>query len=474
MQTQKMADKNIKHHADILNSIIESSFDGLWICDAEGNVLKINRASERINEIKAEDVLGRNVSELVDEGLFDESVTLEVIKKKKPATIMQNLKSGKQLLVTGNPIFIDGNLRYIVTNDRDITELMRLKRELDESREITKRYYTKLQESLDARGNDQLVFCSKEMKTVFETIRKVSEVDVTVFLQGESGVGKNHVARMIHKYSDRSDYPFIQVNCGAIPDNLLESELFGYVGGAFTGARKEGKAGIFEMAHHGTLFLDEIAEMPLNLQVKLLDFLDTGKMKRVGDTISREIDVRIIAASNRNVEEYVKEKKFRKDLYFRLNIVPITIPPLRERRDDIPLLMAHFLKIFNKKHKKNLSISTYIIDTLYNYHFPGNVRELSNLVERMVVMAKGSQITKEDIPSYILEDSREDFIPFNDPSSWTKSTLGEMIEKLEQEIFGTFLEQAKTQQEMARILGISQPTVARKLKKYNMSHHKKK
>jgi len=469
-----MADKNIKHHADILNAIIESSFDGLWICDAEGNVLKINKASERINEIKASDVIGRNVKDLVEEGMFDESVTIKVMEKKKPVTIIQKLKSGKQLLVTGNPIFIDGNLRYIVTNDRDITELMHLKRELDESRKITKRYYAKLQESLDAKGNDQLVFCSKEMKTVFETIRKVSEVDVTVFLQGESGVGKNHVARMIHKYSDRSDYPFIHVNCGAIPDNLLESELFGYVGGAFTGARKEGKAGMFETAHHGTLFLDEIAEMPLNLQVKLLDFLDTGKMKRVGDTISREIDVRVIAASNRNVEEYVKEKKFRKDLYFRLNIVPITIPPLRERRDDIPLLTAHFLKIFNRKHNKSLSISTEVIDILYNYHFPGNIRELSNLVERMVVMAKGDQMSKENIPSYILEDSRKDFIPFNDPSSWTKSTLREMIEKLEQEIFETFLKQAKTQQEMARILGISQPTVARKLKKYNMSHHKKK
>ncbi len=463
-----MAYKSIKHHADILDAIIESSYDGLWICDANGTVLKINKASERINEIRAEDVLGRNVRDLVDEGLFNESVTLKVMEKNKPVTIIQNLKSGKQLLVTGNPIFIDGKLKYIVTNDRDITELMRLKRELEESRKITKRYYERLQEVLDEGKSDQFIFCSKEMKTVFETIKRVSEVDVTIFLQGESGVGKNHVARMIHKYSDRSDFPFVHVNCGAIPENLLESELFGYVKGAFTGAKNEGKPGMFEMANKGTLFLDEITEMPLNLQVKLLHFLDSGKMKRVGDVATKEISVRIIAASNRDVKEYVKQKKFREDLFFRLNIVPITIPPLRERKDDIPLLMAHFLKIFNKKHKKNLSISTKVIDMFYHYHFPGNIRELSNLVERMVVMTKGDKITEVNVPNYILEGLTNDFTPFASSPPWAMGTLRDTIEKLEQEMFKTLLEQSKTQQEMAEILGISQPTVARKLKKYHI------
>ena len=460
---------NLTDHGNILDAIIESSYDGLWICDAQGVILKVNRASERINGIRSSDVIGRNVKDLVKEGVFDKSVTLEVIKKKKRVTIVQKLKSGRQLLVTGNPVFIGGQLKYIVTNDRDITELSRLRRNLEDTQAIKETYYKKLQETLENGSNGHLIFCSKEMKKVFETIERVSKVDVTVFLQGESGVGKTHIARMIHNYSERSNFRFIHVDCGVIPENLMESELFGYVEGAFTGAKREGKAGLVEIAHRGTLFLDEITEMPLGLQVKLLHFLDSGKMKRIGDTDSKEIDVRIIAASNRNVEKYVRDKLFREDLYFRLNIVPITIPPLRSRRDDIPLLVAHFLQVFTKKYRKRLSMSPHVVDILYNYEFPGNIRELSNLVERMVVMAETNRITEKDIPTHILENLKKDFLPFDEAESWVvKKSLREIIESLEEEIFRKLVEESKTQLEIARILGISQPTVARKLRKYNI------
>lgn len=275
---------HIDHHADILSAIIESSFDGLWICNGEGEILKINKASEKINSISADQVVGKNIRELVEKGYFDRSVTLEVMKKKKRVSILQNLNNGKKLLVTGNPIFVDGKLRYVVTNDRDITELIHLKEELEESRELSKKYQQKLQEILhkEIDEKENFVFCSKEMNKVYEMIRKVAEVGVTVFLQGESGVGKSRIARLIHEYSERRKGPFIHVNCGAIPETLLESELFGYVKGAFTGANKEGKPGMFEIADKGTLFLDEIAEMPQDLQVKLLHFLDSEKIKGVG------------------------------------------------------------------------------------------------------------------------------------------------------------------------------------------------
>ena len=461
--------KPLKHHADVLDAIIESSYDGLWICDGEGKVLKINRASEKINGVNAEDVVGRNVKELVREGYFDKSVTLEVLKKKKRVSLLQNLNNGKTLLVTGNPIFIDGKLEYVVTNDRDITELIHLKEELEESRKTSLKYYRKLQDALK-KGQDEessIIFCSKLMRSIQETIQNVSEVDVTVFLQGESGVGKSRLAKMIHTLSERSKGPFIHVNCGAIPENLLESELFGYVKGAFTGARKEGKPGMVEMANRGTLFLDEITELPLNLQVKLLHFLDSGIIKRVGDTKERKVNVRIIAASNRDIAQYVKAKRFREDLYFRLNIVPIVIPPLRDRQEDIPLLIAYFLERFNDKYKKDVTISPEAVDLLCRYSFPGNIRELSNILERLVVMSRNTQIEVGDLPDYVKEDM---LVPIEGNSSAgpVKTTLKNVMAEYEKNILKQAMTVCRTQLELAAFLGVSQPTIARKLRQYKL------
>ncbi len=465
--------KPLKHHADVLDAIIESSYDGLWICDGKGKVLKINRASEKINEVKAKDVIGRNVSDLVREGLFDKSVTLEVLKRKKRVSILQTLNNGKTLLVTGNPIFIEGKLEYVVTNDRDITELIHLKEELEESRKTSLKYYRKLQDALKKERDEEnrIVFCSKVMRSIQETIQNVSEVDVTVFLQGESGVGKSRLATMIHTLSERSKGPFIHVNCGAIPENLLESELFGYVKGAFTGARKEGKPGMVELADNGTLFLDEITELPLNLQVKLLHFLDSGIIKRVGDTRERKVNVRIIAASNRDITQYVKAKHFREDLYFRLNIVPIIIPPLRERQEDIPLLIAYFLERFDEKYGKDVTISPEAVDLLCRYSFPGNIRELSNILERLVVMSRNTQIEAGDLPDYVKENI---FVPIEgySPVSPLKTTLKNLLAEYEMNILKKALAVCKTQQEMAKLLGVSQPTIARKIKEYRLNKRK--
>ena len=460
---------HIEHHAEILNAIIESSFDGLWICNAEGEVLKINKASEKINSISAEQVVGKNVKDLMEQGLFDRSVTLEVMKKKKRVSILQNLNNGKELLVTGNPIIVDSKLTYIVTNDRDITELIELKEELEESREISRKYRQKLQEVLHKENEDteNFVFCSKEMKKVYEMIQKVSEVGVTVFLQGESGVGKSRIARLIHEYSERRKGPFIHVNCGAIPETLLESELFGYVKGAFTDANEDGKPGMFELADGGTLFLDEITEMPLDLQVKLLHFLDSEKIKRVGDTLTRKIDVRIIVASNRNIQGLVEKKKFREDLFFRVNIVPIEIPPLRNRKEDVPLLLSYFLGRYNARYGKALTLDTEVTDLLCQYSFPGNIRELSNLIERLVVMAHESAICREDIPGQLVESvvmSPQKI----DKNFLFQFSLKEAMEKVERQLIENARKICKTQVELANLLGISQPTVARKIRKHNL------
>jgi PAS domain S-box-containing protein len=460
---------HIDHHADILNAIIESSFDGLWICNGEGEVLKINKASEKINSITAEQVVGKNIRELVEQGIFDRSVTLEVLKNKKRASILQSLNNGKKLLVTGNPIFVDGELKYVVTNDRDITELIQLKEELEESREISKKFQQKLHDVLHKGIEDKedFVFCSKEMKKVYEMIRKVAEVGVTVLLQGESGVGKSRIARLIHEYSERGKGPFIHVNCGAIPETLLESELFGYVKGAFTGAKKEGKQGMFELADGGTLFLDEITEMPQDLQVKLLHFLDSEKIKRVGDTVTRKINARIIVASNRDIQALVKNNKFREDLFFRVNIVPIEIPPLRNRKEDIPLLLSYFSERYNARYGKSLSFDTEVVDLLSQYLFPGNIRELSNLVERLVVMAHESIISKKDLPGHLVESvimSPQGI----DKNTLSKFSLKETIEKVERQLIENAGKICKTQMELANFLGISQPTVARKIQKHNL------
>ena len=458
----------IDHHADILNAIIESSFDGLWICDAEGKILKINRASEKINGISEEQVIGKNVSQLVEEGFLDRSVTLEVLKKKERISIIQNLNNGKKLLVTGNPIFIDEKLSYVLTNDRDITELIRLKEELEESRQTSRKYLRKLQKVLHGEIGEKegFVFCSKGMKGIYEMIQKVSEVDVTVLLQGESGVGKSRIAHMIHEHSYRQKGAFIHVNCGAIPETLLESELFGYVKGAFTGAKKEGKPGVFEMANGGTLFLDEITEMPVNLQVKLLHVLDKGTIRRIGDIVTRDIDARIIAASNRDIHKLVNEKRFREDLFFRINIVPLKIPALRQRIEDIPLLLTHFLKFYNTRYKKSISIAPEIANMICQYSFPGNIRELSNLIERLVVMVQHDEIGMEDIPNYVMQNVL--FPRKKEKSTSFDLSLKGAIHNFEKEILKNAIKLCKTQQDLANLLGVSQPTIARKLRQHGL------
>jgi len=454
--------KNMKNWLDTL---IDSSFDGLWICNHEGKVLRINKASERINGVKAEEIIGKNMRELVTEGLFDKSVSFEVLKRKASVTMIQQIKGKKRILVTGNPIFNEkGEVAFILTNERDITELDHLRSQLQETQALAKGYISKLSE-LEMTGIDlsNIIFRSEEMEKTLEMALKVSQVGSTVLILGESGVGKGMIAKLIHKHSDRGSGPFIRVDCAGIPESLVESELFGYEKGAFTGARGEGKTGFFELANKGMLFLDEIAEISLASQSKLLRFLEDHQIIRVGGTEPRDIDVRVIAATNKNIEDMVTSKLFREDLYYRLNVIPIHIPPLRERRSDILPLIFHFLERFNKAYQKKKRFSPEAIEALNRYDYPGNIRELANLIERIVVVSENDQIQMRDIPDAVTGYGSKAISYSLFPG---EIPLKDVLERYEGQIIERAIKKFGSQRGAAKMLKIAQSTISRKIRRY--------
>ncbi len=454
-----------------LDAIIESSYDGMWITDGQGYTLHLNSAYEKLSGIKKEDVVGRHMQELVDEGYFSDSVTLRVLEKKEPVTIMHNIFNNKEksVLITGNPIFDENKeIVRVVTNVRDLTELMALKEESELKDKLAAQY----KEELDRLRSGQLklenfVVHSSQMQHIFDLAVRVGQVNTTVLITGESGVGKEGIANAIVQASERENDPFIKVNCGAIPENLLESELFGYERGAFTGADRRGKLGMFELANKGTIFLDEIAEMPTNLQVKLLRVLQDGQIMRIGGVSPISLDVRLLTATNRDLETLVREGSFREDLYYRLNVVPIHVPPLRERKEDIPALINFFMSRFNREHNLYKRISTEAIDCLVDYQWPGNVRELQNLVERLVVLTREAVINLEHIPQHF--KSRQGEVEDNKMKIDGDCTLKEAVSKLEEEMILAAMEKHGTTRKAAQALGIDQSTVVRKLQKIKAS-----
>ncbi|MDQ1239872.1 MAG: hypothetical protein QG577_2058, partial [Thermodesulfobacteriota bacterium] len=312
-----------------LEAIFESSYDGFYITDGNATTIRVNSAYERITGLLRQDVIGRNMRDLVQEKVFDHSVTLAVLEKGHQLTLMQTVKGNKQVMVTGTPVFDEnGNIVLVVTTVTDITLLNRLRSELEESRRISSLYYQSLLEhqKYEHALQDMVVKSSAMMQVVQKAI-KVSGVDTSVLLNGESGVGKSMLARIIHLMSPRKENPLVKINCGAIPEPLMESELFGYRKGAFTGASPEGKAGLIEAAHKGTVFLDEIGDLTPAMQVKLLQVIEEKSFTRVGGTQLTSVDVRIIAATNMDLKQMVREGKFREDLYYRLNVIPIHEPP---------------------------------------------------------------------------------------------------------------------------------------------------
>ncbi len=303
---------------------------------------------------------------------------------------------------------------------------------------------------------------NQRMREVFSLIDKVAGTDSTVLIHGESGTGKELVARAIHYRSQRRDKPLVTINCGAIPEELLESELFGYVKGAFTGAVRD-KKGRFEVANGGTVFLDEVSEMSPALQVKLLRVLQEREFERVGDVKTIRVDIRVIAATNQDLEELVRRGRFREDLYYRLNVIPIYLPPLRERRDDIPLLLSYFLRVFNEKRGGHLEgFSPEALALLVDYDWPGNVRELENLVERLVVLKGEGVVRPEDLPEKVR--GRRSFSSIPSPErGWDLSTA---VSTFERQLILEALRRANgVKSKAAKLLGIKRTTLLDKIKR---------
>lgn len=399
-----------------LEAIFESSYDGLYLTDGDATTVRVNTAYERITGLDRKDVIGRNMRDLVNEKVFDHSATLGVLKEGRQVTLMQTVRGNTQVMVTGAPIFDEnGKIALVVTNVRDMTTLNELRSQLEESRRISSRYYKSLLElqEIDHALRD-LVVKSFAMNQVVQKAVKVAGVDTSVLILGESGVGKSMLARIIHLMSSRKEHPFVKINCGAIPESLMESELFGYKKGAFTGASPEGKAGLIEAAHKGTVFLDEVGDLTLAMQVKLLEVIEEKSFTRVGGTRPTTVDVRIIAATNRDIRDLVRQGRFREDLYYRLNVIPIHVPPLRERREDIAALAMNVMEKFRQIHGLHKRMEPDVLDHLMRYEFPGNVRELINLVERMIVMSEGPVISFADLPGELRETAHEVVDPYKD------------------------------------------------------------
>lgn len=451
-----------------LDAIIDSSFDGLYIADGNGLTLRANKAFERITGVNLDQFLGKNVVDIEKEGIVSESVSALAIKQRKSVTIIQEMNNGKITLVTGNPIYDEeGNVFRVVCNVRDITELNLLKQKLEEVKGLSQHYENQLRTlRLQYTGSSKVICSSKLMKDFLGTVIRLSQFDSTILITGESGTGKELIAETIHNNSNRKDGSYIKVNCGAIPENLLESELFGYEYGAFTGAKKEGKLGYFQLANGGTIFLDEIGDLSFNLQVKLLRVLQNREITRVGGNKSIPIDVRIVTGTNRNLLELVEKKLFREDLYYRLNVVPIHVPPLRERKEDIPALVSHFVHLFNRKHKLNKSFAPEVVKLFINYNWPGNVRELENLIERMMVVSTREALTQDDLPANLEEamlDHRCEIMVSG------IVPLQEAVANVEKQILEKAYAQYRTTRQMAKELKVNASTVVRKAAKYGIT-----
>lgn len=458
----------VKKRLRELEAVFEHCHDGISIVDRNGKIVTSNPAMQRLLNLARDDYVGRNITDLVEEGTFSSSVSSRVLSFGKPFTILQEVRSGTRCLTTGVPIMSeDGQVDMVVVNSHDVTELYALKERLRQSQKLAGGYQAELSDMRVAlMQNEDIVVRSKKMLDILDLARRLAAVDTTVLIVGESGTGKEVVATLLHRASPkRSEKSFIKVNCGAIPRDLLEAELFGYEYGAFTGAAREGRAGLFELADGGSIFLDEVGEIPLDLQVKLLRVLQERELKKVGGSKVVKVDVRIIAASNRDLQELVSQGRFRQDLYYRLNVVPLEVPPLRERKEDIVALAMHYVRYFNRKYGFEKVLSAELIDAMESYSWPGNVRELANLVERMVVTSKGNILGAGEFP---MENTASGSGHMRTDPLPGPMSIQEALMETEKSVILKILQNSRSTAGAARSMGISRATLARKMRKYGI------
>ena len=445
-----------------LETIFDASSDGIWVYDGNGKVIAVNRAGEKLDDVAAKNVIGKSVFDLIANGVFDGVVVTEVLRTKRQVTnISRSPKKNRDYLCTGTPVLDDsGDITLVIVNQRDMRELNALKRMLEDAQMVAEKSQSELTAlNLQELRDNQIIAKSEAYKEVLKVAIKLAQTGVSnILILGETGTGKGLLAKLIHAKSVRKDKPFIAINCAALPDTLLEAELFGYEKGAFTGARDQGKAGLFELAHQGTLFLDEIGDLPYAVQAKLLKYLDDNEIMRLGGTNSRKLNCSIIAATNRNLEKLLAKKEFRKDLFFRLNTFMIKIPNLNERPEDISALVEYFLHKYNRQYNQTRKITLRQLERFQNYPFPGNVRELKNIIKRAVVMSE-----KNKINDCVLETGRQL------ASCGTNLPLKEQLETIEKQILFETMQKHKTTRAISKHLRLNQSSVVRKLQKYGLT-----
>jgi PAS domain S-box-containing protein len=444
--------------ADIIETIVENAFEWLVVVDCEGKIIYINHNYCEFLEVNREETIGRHVTEVI------ENTRMHIVAKtgKEELADLQFIK-GNYMIANRVPIIKNGEViaAFGTVFFRDTQEWMKMDSHVKSLLTRMQPYIQKIDSGVKYTLDD-ILGESKQIISLKEKVKMVSNSDISILIRGESGTGKELFAHSIHQLSSRSQNPFIKVNCGAIPENLLESELFGYEEGAFTGAKKGGKKGKFQLANGGTLFLDEIGDMPLSMQVKLLRALQDGEIEPIGSTKSISVDVRIIAATNRPLENMIEEKRFREDLFYRINVVPFSVPPLRERAEDLTLLIAYFIdKVTNRLGKRIAGIESSVMEILKSYNWPGNIRELENVIEAAVHLTKGEQITLDSLPDYL--QTQTAIYRFNNKK------LKDIVEETEKWVLMQSLDRNKDDKVLVgRELGISRSTLYEKLNKYGL------
>ncbi len=455
----------------LLYEVLEQSNEGFLIMDADGTVITANKAwihlftkVLRINK----NVIGTNVSEF-KEYINYFSVAEYIVKNKTSYSKVYAPFEDRVIFSSGKPITdSSGKIIYYIVKVNDISDIFHLRNQVENISRIKELYIEYSKSQTNAELNP--IQADPKMQKFYQKCLAISTTDATVLIMGESGSGKEIVANFIHNNSNRNDKPFLSINCGAIPENLIESELFGYAPGAFTGANKTGKKGIFEAAHTGTLLLDEIGEMPLEMQVKLLRVLENKAIKRVGSEKDIPVDVRIIAATNCALPQMVREGKFRKDLFYRLNVIGMTVPPLRERTKDIVSLSKYYHNLFSRQYNYHVAKKVFpdqLLDLLVSYDWPGNVRELRNIMEQLVLLSENDTLDQNIFLSIIEDDmSMQNSMNTENVSVKQIAKLDDIIEETEKQLFEKAYRMKKTSREIAKLLNVSQTTVIRKLKKY--------
>lgn len=448
---------------EIFTSIMDAIDDGVFITDHEGIVLFVNNAYLHLTSLRREHLLNQSIQSLVKQGVFSRSVSMDVIKTPKKQTILQSLKNGKELLVTGHPVFKKNSneIAAIITSVRDITVLTQAQNAQKELEQI-KRTQKKYSGAKPAPG--LLENLSESTTQTYAKANRIAASDIKILIQGNTGTGKTVLARHIHKKSGRHDKPFLEINCATMPDGLLESELFGYVPGAFTGALQKGKKGLFEAVNGGTLFLDEVGDLPLALQAKILKVIEDNRFIPVGGHEYIYTDVRIISATHHDLPELVTNGLFRNDLYYRLCVATLHLDDLKDRTVEIEPLIQVYLSIFNKKYNTDKVYALSTIDLIKKYTWPGNIRELTNFIEQTVVMSQGNTIQPEDIP----ENIHQSIYAKKQNSRTTRigNNLKSQLAEIEFDIISKTLEEFKTTQKAAQALGIDQSTLVKKRQRF--------